>query len=398
MSSASESLGDARSSASCPLCGSGRSYGFLKREAVPVHQHLVLHSRADAKAVSRGNLDMRCCDDCGFVFNAAFDPGKLEYGLAYDNSQTFSSFFQGYMDDLVRHMVDTRGVKGSRVVEVGCGKGAFLRAIVEYPGSGNIGFGFDPSYDGPLLAADGRLSFRQEFFGPDSNEVGADVVVCRHVIEHVRNPLELLAAVRSGLGGKVGSRVFFETPSVDWILRNGVFWDFFYEHCSLFSEATLRLAFERAGFSVIEAREIFGGQYLWIEAEFADHVPPGGHAGSETPELARLFSASQPELLHRWRVKFSTLLDQGNLALWGAGAKGVTLANLLDPEGACVDCVVDLNPAKQGCFLPGTGHPIVAPRELSARNVRNAILMNPNYMQENQLLLKNAGIPLTLCE
>lgn len=59
---------------------------------------------------------------------------------------------------------------------------------------------------------------------------------------------------------------------------------------------------------------------------------------------------------------------------------------------------MDLNPNKQGRFVPGTGLPIVSYYGLPKRNVTTAILMNPNYCEENQLLLKKAGIELNLIE
>jgi hypothetical protein len=59
---------------------------------------------------------------------------------------------------------------------------------------------------------------------------------------------------------------------------------------------------------------------------------------------------------------------------------------------------VDLNPNKQGRFIPGTGHPIVQPTDLPARQVKNAILMNPNYRLENLQLLDKAGIELNLID
>jgi hypothetical protein len=84
------------------------------------------------------------------------------------------------------------------------------------------------------------------------------------------------------------------------------------------------------------------------------------------------------------------------VALWGAGAKGVTLANLLDPARERIACVVDLNPSKQGCFVPGTGHPIVGPQKLPDYGVSSAILMNPNYRSENLALLRDVGLDVAL--
>jgi len=54
--------------------------------------------------------------------------------------------------------------------------------------------------------------------------------------------------------------------------------------------------------------------------------------------------------------------------------------------------VVDLNPQKQGKYLPGTGHPIVGYSVLPDFGVTTAILMNPNYREENQALLRQAGL------
>jgi len=82
----------------------------------------------------------------------------------------------------------------------------------------------------------------------------------------------------------------------------------------------------------------------------------------------------------------------------GGGAKGVTLANLIDPERELVACVVDLNPQKQGGFLPGTGHPIVNYLDLPLFQVKSAIQMNPNYAAENLALLHEAQLEVTLID
>src|SRR5262249_6952815 len=118
---------------------------------------------------------------------------------------------------------------------------------------------------GPEVELDGRLRFARTFFDGTAN-VEADVVLCRHVIEHVVWPLELLRGVRSGLGGWGGPRVFFETPCLEWILRGQVIWDFFYEHCSLFTARSLTTALPRTGFTDVRVRHVFAGQYLWLEA------------------------------------------------------------------------------------------------------------------------------------
>ncbi|MEY8214239.1 MAG: hypothetical protein RPR97_07110, partial [Colwellia sp.] len=104
------------------------------------------------------------------------------------------------------------------------------------------------------------------------------------------------------------------------------------------------------------------------------------------------------ELRDKWIVRLKQLSQQGKVALWGAGAKGATLANLVDADQQLFDCVIDINPNKQGCFIPGAGHTIISPNELNVREITTAILMNPNYREEIELLLKKSNLNITLLD
>lgn len=383
----------------CPVCANSRLTSFLQRSQVPVHQNLVVANLDRARSVNRGELELTVCEDCGFVFNRAFDLSRLAYGEDYDNTQTCSAYFEAYLDGLVKDLVEHQGVRNCTIVEVGCGKGQFLRKLAGYPDASNTGFGFDPSYVGPDTALDGRLKFRRCYYDDETcTDIAADVVVCRHVIEHVPEPLALLRSVRAALAHSPKARVFFETPCVDWILRNRVIWDFFYEHCSLFTAVSLSLAFEQTGFAVERVEHIFGGQYLWLEAHVIDNSLPTAQMHPETTALALAYGKDEKILRQQWLDRLLTLKTRGKVALWGAGAKGATFANLVDPDCVLIDCVVDLNPNKQGRYIPGTGHPIVAPSELAKRGVSNAVLMNPNYREENLKLLAEADIELDLID
>ncbi len=382
----------------CPVCDGESQIGFLDRKRVPIHQNFVFPDRSAARQAPTGDLDMRVCVDCGFVFNHAFDPELMVYGEGYDNTQSSSAFFEAYMDDLVADLVENRGVRDCTIVEVGCGRGQFLRKLVEYPGAGNRGHGFDPSYVGPSSDLDGRIRFHNRYYDETCADVAADVVVSRHVIEHVPEPRALLSAVRAALARSPQAHVFFETPCVEWILRNRVIWDFFYEHCSLFSADSLATVFERSGFDVAKVDHVFGGQYLWLEARVGPMGPKPARGAAGLAELARAYGAAEKDLLRIWTERLQGLAARGPVALWGAGAKGATFANLVDSDCRLIDCVVDLNPNKQGCHIPGTGHPIISPNDLPRRQVHSAVLMNPNYRDENIRLLSAGGIEIDLVD
>lgn len=389
----------------CPICASP-SPVFLTREGVPVHQNLVLPDERSAINVTRGDLELAVCEACGFVFNAAFDLARMSYGECYDNTQTCSPTFEDYVDGLADSLVRDRGVAGCRIVEVGCGQGGFLRKLVERD-PGNVGFGFDPAYRGPESDPGGRLQFRNCYYGPDHCDIRADVVVCRHTIEHVPDPMLLLRSVRQALDGSANARVFFETPCVEWILRYGVIWDLFYEHCSYFTADCLSHALESAGFEVTSAEHVFGGQYLWVEARVggagsgdprAAGCGVGRPSHSGVTELAHGFAETETLRREAWRRLVMDQRERGGVALWGAGAKGVTFANVVDPDRSLIACVVDVNPNKQGRWLPGTGHPIVGPSGLVDRGVRGALVTNPNYSAEIKSQLAAGGLAVDLID
>ena len=114
--------------------------------------------------------------------------------------------------------------------------------------------------------------------------------------------------------------------------------------------------------------------------------------------LAGAYAARERSTVDRWRERLESLTGKGRLAIWGAGAKGATFANLIDPDCRRIDCVVDINPSKQGKFLPGTGHPIVDVRSLRPRGVTAAVLMNPNYRDECLSLLAAAQVRIDLID
>jgi hypothetical protein len=194
----------------------------------------------------------------------------------------------------------------------------------------------------------------------------------------VVDPIPLLRQVRRAL--TPGGRVFFETLSARWVLDQPVAWDFCYEQCSYFSERSLRLAFERAGMDVVVIEPVFGEQYLLIEAT----CPAEPNATRITDR-----ATTERDRIAAWRDELDRL---GRVALWGAAAKGATFAGLVDPDATRIDCVVDINPGKQGCFLPGSGHPIIAPDALRDRDVAAVLITNPNYHDEIVARLREVGL------
>jgi hypothetical protein len=173
-------------------------------------------------------------------------------------------------------------------------------------------------------------------------------------------------------------------------VKGRVWWDLFYEHCCYFTEPALRNVMRLAGFRPIATERVFDGQYQWVEGRLADHLEPievDGNAA--TVDTLREMDEIN---IARWRAEVRARSRSVGQAVWGAGAKGVTFANLIDPTATALRFVIDINPAKQGRFVPGSGHPIVSPQMLASGDVGDVYVMNPNYIPESKKMLLTLGI------
>jgi SAM-dependent methyltransferase len=343
-------------------------------------QPVVLNYRytdpSSARAVPRGDLDLVQCRRCGLVSNAAFSAALLPYDARYENSQSHSPAFRRYLETLADTLVERHGIRDKRVLEIGCGKGAFLTLLAER--GHNTGDGYDTTWEDSGGPRDPRLRFVPARLTAVGVGQRYDAVVCRHVIEHVpdvRGFLRELAAIAAAAGDPL---VMLETPALEWICEHACFWDLFYEHCNYFSRPTLAWLCRRAGFDVIAHDDGFDGQYqlLWLRPATR---PPAG----DGPPVAAVDLAAAAATMDRRRLGLERDLAAGDpargWAIWGAGAKGVTLAHRMTLPPCCL---IDTNPAKQGGYVPGLGVPIVAPDAAVVRTVGAIVIVNPNYAGE----------------
>ncbi|MBT3786413.1 class I SAM-dependent methyltransferase, partial [bacterium] len=247
----------------CPLCEGKELFNILTRERVLIHQNLLYSSEVEALNADVGELRMELCSTCGFIFNSKFKPELISYGADYDNRQTCSQEFRSYFEALAKKVLSHVSSENTQLVEIGCGNGEFLELLIEGIKGECRGYGFDPSYKGNEELLVGKIQILKQYYDESASKISADLVCCRHVIEHVPDPIGLLQSTHQALQDSPQARVFFETPCVEWILRNKVIWDFFYEHCSLFTKSSLAFAFEKTGFCVDSVDHVFGEQYLW---------------------------------------------------------------------------------------------------------------------------------------
>lgn len=369
----------------CPACGVTAPFEpLLTIPDVPVLANELWTTRQAALNAPRGDIALTLCAACGLLRNAAFDPSLVDYSARYENSLHFSPVFQDFARQLAQQLVDSYDLHGKDVVEIGSGKGEFLTLLCD-SGAGR-GFGFDAAYDGEVEGAptSDRVTIVRDYYSDRYANWSADLVLARHLLEHIDDPRDFLDSIRSTIGDRTDTAFYIEVPDAAYMLEEMAIWDLIYEHCSYFAPVTLVRLLESTGFNVREATSSFGGQFLSVSGYASERrsVPQTDWNIEWLEQTAHSFAQHHARKMATWSSALENLRDRGNrVAVWGAGSKGITFLNTV-PGAAETDLVIDVNPRKAGLHVPGTGHRIQGPDVLPTLPPDMVLVMNPLYLDE----------------
>jgi cyclopropane fatty-acyl-phospholipid synthase-like methyltransferase len=367
----------------CPACRAVGLRPFFNLPSIPTSSCVLVDTAEQARDFRRKPLSLAFCPRCGFISNPRFDPATQAELEGYEETQGFSSTFNAFARTLAQRLIDTHHLRGKTMLEIGCGKGEFVSLMCEL-GVGR-GIGIDPLLN-PRRAAESagavrdRVRFIRDEYGPAHGDLHADLIVCRHTLEHIADVAGFLATLRQNLVDRP-TPVFFEVPDTMRILREGAFWDIYYEHCSYFTSGSLARAFRAAGFVVTDVELAYGRQYLLLTAAPGAQVEPLAieEPAHEVVETVDRFASQAATSVAHWR---EVIAQREGVVLWGSGSKAVGFLSALGDTAERVAAVVDINPHKRGKYLPGVGQRIIAPAELAELRPSVVVVMNPVYREE----------------
>jgi SAM-dependent methyltransferase len=336
---------------------------LYQQNQLPIFQNRMYENSEQARNCPTGDVLLVENQSTGLIFNQAFDPDVMLYDEHYQNEQSVSPLFLDHLNAV--SIVLDRHLRNETIVEVGCGKGAFLELLL------TKGFnitGFDPTYEGE------NPRIRKHYFSENSN-IQAKGLILRHVLEHIQDPYQFL--LKLSAANSYQGLIYIEVPCFDWICKKSAWFDIFYEHVNYFRVSD----FFRMFGSVIDSGHLFGGQYLYVLGDLSTLKPPvfKENNAAEFPINLR------PTFAHE-----STAIGS-DVVIWGGASKGVIFALLSARAGRPVKAVIDINPAKQGKYLAGTGLLVQSPQSVlpSLKPGTTIYVMNSNYLAEIQHMSGN---------
>ena len=342
----------------CLACGGHIHYPLYNPPQQPMGMINLPRTVRDAHGVPRYPLNFRVCAMCSHVFNIDFDYSAIPYSdntnLMYNRGATWHR----HMERMVDVLVDTYGAAGKTVVDIGCGDGMFL-GLLSDRGIGCRCIGFEPGMEA-INAERSGLTVYRDYFDPqrELKRIRPDILLCRHVIEHLEAPRQFLTDILYWCGQYELKPVFMaEVPRIDKALLQGRRTDFLYEHVSHFTERSFRTLWENCGFEVLDLLSCY-------EDEVAVAV-------SRPKELATLREIAAMAGGFRRRIETqdvqvrsqleSLLAERRSVAFWGAASKGAAFLNAFDVTAGRFPVVVDSDHHKIGGYVPGTGQEIRSP-------------------------------------
>jgi SAM-dependent methyltransferase len=362
---------------SCRFCSAPLEHVFVDLGMSPIANSYL---RPEQLLRMEPFYPLRClvCSKCFLVQLEEFESPEQIFSDDY-------AYFSSYSSSWVEHARQYVGMAverfelgpDQRVVEIASNDGYLLQFFVQ---RGVPALGIEPAANTAAAARERGVETLVRFFGTDTaREVAAnqraDLIIGNNVLAHVPDLNDFVAGIAVLLAPE--GTVTMEFPHLLRLIENREWDTIYHEHFSYFSWLTVRQVFAVHGLRLYDVDEIptHGGSLRIY----------GCHAGSDRPDapavaelegrerdagldrLETYLSFEQRVREHKWSiVEFLTAERRaGNrIAAYGAPAKGNTLLNYCGVRNDLIEFTADMNPVKQGRFLPGTHIPIFAPEHI----------------------------------
>ncbi|MFC1759996.1 class I SAM-dependent methyltransferase [Candidatus Neomarinimicrobiota bacterium] len=353
---------------------------------------VLMSSKEGAINYQKGDIDLGFCKSCGFIFNYSYNSNLLKYSEDYECWQGYSNTFNNFSNQLVSTLINKFNIKNKNVIEIGGGTGEFLVELCTR--GNNNGICFDPAYWPRKNQLNKKVTFIKDYYSEKYSQHKADLIVCRMVLEHIDTAYKLLKTIRKAIADN-NTNVCFQVPNANEILKNGAFWDIYYEHCNYFSKEALIYLFHSAGFNVFDMWDAFNKQYLLLMANTS--LKKGRSISlSRLKRQVKYFQSVKNIKINDWSNRISAeSKKEKSIVIWGSSSKAVSFVDTLKLTDE-IKYIVDINPFRQNSYLSGSGHRIVGPNYLKNNKPDIIIIMNPVYIIEIGLMIQNLGLEVEI--
>lgn len=229
----------------CPVCLSNSFKTLIDFGKVPRSDFFLSNPEEKFSEIS---LCFEFCENCALIRRKEFEEAEADYT---EVSRATSRQLPVYAPEIINSLVK-RANKDGFVIEVGANDGTFLD-VLKKNSFDNL-LGIEPSIACSEIAKSKGHKIetvhlnKEESLKIKERYGKAEVVICRHVLEHVSEPFELLVSIRNLL--KDNGILLIEVPNSLQIINHLYGHELWEEHLHHFSPENLKMIVQRAGFKV----------------------------------------------------------------------------------------------------------------------------------------------------
>lgn len=376
----------------CIACGYAITHPYFHTEDHPLSVMYLPTSKEEAQSIKRFPMRFNMCARCGHVFNTKFSYAQVPYDSNSNLMYNKGVGWRTYIRDLLARMDRYYGWQGKTCIEIGCGDGGFMQEMQDTYQAECIGF--EPGTEQEYAVKNG-LNVIKDYFVPERDlpKYNPDMMICRHVLEHLESPLQFVTDIAYWCAHYHLSPLFLvEVPRIDKALAQGRVNDYLYEHVSNFTDRSFRQMFEQAGYDIIEQRIAYGDEVVVglvrpkIVPDLTMHKESASDAIDELPV--------QIDTIHNALVE---LTKSGTVALWGGTGKSSAFINAFKVDAERFPTVIDSDPNKCGFFVPGMGQEIRPPDYLLEQPADHIIITTQWRAKDIYAEITERKIPHKAC-
>ena len=383
------------SETACRFCGASVEGVFADLGTSPLANSFLAPERVNAMEPFYP-LRALVCGECFLVQLEQFEtPEAIFSEYAYFSS--YSSSWLEHSRSYAEEMIERLQLGGdSHVVEIASNDGYLLQFFHERQ---IPVLGIEPAANVAKVALQKGIPTLVEFFGVQTasslaEASAADLLLGNNVLAHVPDLNDFVAGMKVLLAP--GGVITMEFPHLMRLIDENQWDTIYHEHFSYFSLLTVSRVFAAHGLRLFDVQELptHGGSLRIFACHAPDAEKPETDAARELRKREReagyesletyLGYGRRVEADKRQILGFLIGLKQQGLSVvgYGAPAKGNTLLNYCGVRQDFVDYTCDLNPHKQGCFLPGSHIPIRSPEAIREDRPDVVLIMPWNLKDE----------------
>ena len=379
----------------CRGCGTALSLTFLDLGVSPIANNLVEIENFSDKEVNFP-LHVMTCQICSLVQLSEVIPREILFPSNYTYFSSYSSSWlqhsKAYAEKIISYM---KLNQSDLVVEIASNDGYLLQFFT------NVDIqvlGVEPAAGVAKAAIAKGIPTQIVYFGESTaielaKRKKPKLMIANNVLAHVPDLHDFIKGFSILIHDE--GVITFEFPHLLNLIKNSQFDTIYHEHYSYLSVSALTPLFAKYGLKIVDIEKLLthgGSLRLYVAKNSSswkvhDSVQKIVEKESQyDPRKKEVYGVLQESTKKIKTDLLSTLKkykrDGLKISAYGAAAKGVTLLNYCEINSDLIDYVVDLNPNKQGRFIPGSLIPIVDSKMLDTNSPDVLLILPWNLTNE----------------